>query len=295
MGVERLLQVIGVIAPDAIRVRPVAELAGRVMVDMSIVVYQMTSVGVKRNIVNAAGDPINHIIGVMHRMLSLMEAGVKPVGVFDGPPPLIKSAALAARRTRVAKSHWSDVRELLALMGVEMVTAPGEAEALAALGGTFATEDTDAIVFALMADQPSRVVFGLGADPTALIVDIPAARGQLTQDQFVDMCAMLGTDYNQGLRGSGVKRAPALISTHGSVEAVLAHLYPRGVPDNVTADVNIQGVRDTYKAEAESAKSVVLPPPTIADASALAAWLRGHGIGEKTVAAAVKRLCAVDR
>ena len=110
----------------------------------------------------------------------MYRAGIKPVYVFDGRPPRLKSGELANRNmrraegerrmkeaaeegdvdeanrmskrvTKVTPEHTADCKRLLRLMGVPVVDAPAEAEAqcaaLAAAGRVHAvaTEDRDAL------------------------------------------------------------------------------------------------------------------------------------------------------
>ena len=111
-----------------------------------------------------------------------MENGVKPIWVFDGKPPDLKSgelekrkemkqaaeeekeAAIAAgdmdrakqmagRSIKITNEMMADAKKLVQLMGVPMIEAPGEAEAQCAemckMGLAFgtATEDMDALTF----------------------------------------------------------------------------------------------------------------------------------------------------
>lgn len=128
------------------------------------------------------GEPTSHLMGLFYRTIRLLENGIKPVYVFDGKPPDMKSGELAKRTERreeaqkslqkatelgdtadmekfnrrlvkVTKDHVSEAQELLTLMGVPFVQAPCEAEAQCAamvkagkVYGT-ATEDMDALTF----------------------------------------------------------------------------------------------------------------------------------------------------
>merc|ERR1712050_445927 len=109
--------------------------------------------GSYQNLTNEDGKITSHIIGMLTRTIKLMEAGIKPVYVFDGKPPELKLAELDARRAkrdeananlaaavesgdqekilkstkmtvRVTKEQNEEVKKLLELMGLPVITAP---------------------------------------------------------------------------------------------------------------------------------------------------------------------------
>jgi len=121
-------------------------------------------------------------MGTFYRTIRLLENGIKPVYVFDGKPPDLKSSELTKRAERredaqkelekateagdaamiekfnrrlvkVTKHHNEEAKELLKLMGVPYIDAPCEAEAecaaLVSAGKVYgaATEDMDALTF----------------------------------------------------------------------------------------------------------------------------------------------------
>ena len=131
---------------------------------------------------NADGESTSHIQGIFNRTIRFLTEGVKPVYVFDGKPPNIKSHELVKRRERREKAEAElkkakeegnieeqdkqskrlvragqkendDCKKLLRMMGVPVVEAPCEAEAQAASlcrnGKVWAvgTEDMDALTF----------------------------------------------------------------------------------------------------------------------------------------------------
>lgn len=128
------------------------------------------------------GETTSHLMGTFYRTIRLVENGIKPVYVFDGKPPEMKSGELSKRAERreeaqkaldqateagnaadmdkfnrrlvkVTKHHAEEVRQLLSLMGIPYIDAPCEAEAQCAAmvksGKVFATatEDMDALTF----------------------------------------------------------------------------------------------------------------------------------------------------
>ena len=52
----------------------------------------------------------------------------------------------------------------------------------------------------------------------------------ITHKQLVDMAILIGTDFNDGIRGIGPKKSLALIKKNGNVENVLATLGSENVP-----------------------------------------------------------------
>ncbi|CAN6850189.1 unnamed protein product [Brassica oleracea] len=113
---------------------------------------------------NEAGEVTSHLQGMFNRTIRLLEAGIKPVYVFDGKPPELKRQEIAKwyskradatadltgaieagnkediekyskRTVKVTKQHNDDCKRLLRLMGVPVadafvyIQATSEAEA----------------------------------------------------------------------------------------------------------------------------------------------------------------------
>ena len=127
---------------------------------------------------NADGETTSHVQGMFNRTIRFLTEGIRPVYVFDGKPPNIKSGELMKRREKREKAQAElskakedgnfeeqdkqskrlvragtkeneDCKRLLRLMGVPVLEAPCEAEAQAAAlakeGAVYAagTEDMD--------------------------------------------------------------------------------------------------------------------------------------------------------
>ncbi len=72
----------------------------------------------------------------------------------------------------------------------------------------------------------------------------------LTREQLVDLAIMIGTDFNEGIKGIGPKKALALVRKHGTLEAIFSETG--AVIDNADAIREIflhPNVTDDYRAE----------------------------------------------
>ncbi len=131
---------------------------------------------------DSKGRVTSHLSGTFYRTANLLEEGIRPVYVFDGKPPELKTAEIArrtevkekaraeyklavergdvegARRhaqatSRLTKQMVEQARQLLSAMGVPTVQAPSEGEAQAAYmtrkGDAWATasQDYDSLLF----------------------------------------------------------------------------------------------------------------------------------------------------
>ena len=189
----------------------------------------------------------------------MMELGIKPVYVFDGKAPELKSVELAAREekkqqaevelkaalesgdaeeirkashrsVRVTQQMNADVQELLRLLGCPVVLAPCEAEAscaaLCQAGRVYATatEDMDALTFGSTKQLRNMTFTKKGKDDKITeITHAPVLSGLgLSSAQFVDFCILCGCDYTGTIRGVGPKTALKLVKELGSIEAIPA-------------------------------------------------------------------------
>ena len=273
MGIHGLSKVIGDYAPEAIKEDQIKNYFGRkVAIDASMSIYQfLIAVRSEGNMLtNSDGETTSHLMGMFYRTLRMIDNGIKPVYVFDGKPPQMKSGELAkrlerrreaqagleeatetgnaenldkySRRTvKVTKEHNEDCKRLLKLMGVPYVDAPCEAEAqcaeLCRAGKVYGagSEDMDTLTFSTPV-LLRHLTFSEARKMPILEVRLqPVLDGlQFTMDQFIDLCILLGCDYCDSIKGIGPKRAVELIKQHKNIETVLENLdtakYP--VPED---------------------------------------------------------------
>lgn len=200
----------------------------------------------------------------------MIENGIKPVYVFDGKPPTMKSGELEKRKekregaeaallkakeegneeeidkqsrrlVKVDKTHVADCQKLLKLMGVPFVQAPCEAESqcaeLVKKGKVYAagTEDMDALTFGSNVLLRHLTFSEARKMPIKEFhLDKVLEGMSLNQDEFIDLCILLGCDYCEKIRGIGPKNALKLIQEHRNIETILKKIDSKKhpVPEN---------------------------------------------------------------
>jgi flap endonuclease-1 len=187
----------------------------------------------------------SHLSGLLYRTVRLINLGIKPVYVFDGEHPELKKQEIEQRRERKAEAEkeWKkaisekrledakkfakrtskftdemleDSKTLLDLMGVPHVQAPSEGEAqcvhLCEKGDAWATgsQDYDSLLLGT-----KRLIRGLtlsGSFELELIsLEETLKNLNITREQLIDIAILVGTDFNEGIKGIGPKKALKIV------------------------------------------------------------------------------------
>ncbi len=145
----------------------------------------------------------------------------------------------AQASSRIKGSMIDDAKKLLDLMGIPVVQAPSEGEAQAAFmvqnkdAYAAGSQDYDALLFGASVVVRNLAVTGKRKLPKGAYVDvkpeiIALEKGllklEISREQLIDIALLIGTDYNEGIKGIGPKKALKLIKKHGSIEGALAEL-----------------------------------------------------------------------
>ena len=212
------------------------------------------------------GNLTGHLVGLFNRTIQFMENGVKPIWVFDGKPPEMKSKELdkrkeqkefaeeerkkaeeagdlerakqmAGRSIKITDEMMADAKKLIKLMGVPLIEAPSEAEAQACeivkMGLAFgvASEDMDCLTFGT--DFLLRG-FNSKKEPICQIELKQVLEGfEMNQEEFIDLCILCGCDYTHTIGGMGPVTAYKLVKECGDIEKVL----------NKVAEMNLDETR----------------------------------------------------
>lgn len=158
----------------------------------------------------------------------------------------IKTAHTKAQQTsRMTPEVKESARELIGYMGFPIVDAPSDGEQEAAYMcrrndvWAAASQDFDSLLFGTPVLLRNLTMAGRRKVPgkdayreiRTEVIDSKEFLDSLgiTREQLVDMCILMGTDFNTGIKGIGPKKALKLIRENGDLEAVLprsARTYP---------------------------------------------------------------------
>jgi len=246
--------------------RKVAVDASMSLYQFLIAVRQGQDGGGGQQLTNEAGETTSHLMGMFYRTIRMVDNGIKPVYVFDGKPPQMKAGELekrtekrevaqaaldkakedgdmeevdkqSRRLVKVTKEHVEEVKTLLGHMGIPWVQAPCEAEAqcaeLAKAGKVYAvgTEDMDALTFGTPVLLRHLTFSEARKMPIKEFHLSSILEGfEMSPEQFVDLCILLGCDYVDKIKGIGPKKAIELVRKHGDIESILSNLDTKKYP-----------------------------------------------------------------
>jgi flap endonuclease-1 len=147
---------------------------------------------------------------------------------------LARAYSKATMTSRLTKDMVGEAMHLLQLMGIPTVQAPSEGEAQAAhmarAGAVWAaaSKDYDSLLFGtprllrfltisgrefLPSRGTSRPITPELIDQNRLLAAL-----DLTREQLIDLAILVGTDFNDGVKGIGPKKALALVQRYGSID-----------------------------------------------------------------------------
>jgi flap endonuclease-1 len=145
-----------------------------------------------------------------------------------------KAFSKAVMTSRLTQPMIKDAKHVLSLLGIPLVQAPSEAEAqgayMAMKGDVWAasSKDYDSLLFGAprllryltISGQEFLPSKGISRPlkPELIELDKFLSRYKITREQLIDIAILIGTDFNEGIKGIGPKTALKTIQKHGQIE-----------------------------------------------------------------------------
>ncbi|NYB51125.1 MAG: flap endonuclease-1 [Methanobacteriaceae archaeon] len=307
-----------IVSPDEIKFN---DLEGKVVaLDAANVIYQFLS-SIRQYdgtpLKDQNGRITSHFSGILYRSSSLIEKGIKPIYVFDGKSSALKKETqekrkeikdeserkwkqaleegrvedarkFAVRSSRMSPEIVEGSKKLIKLMGIPYIQAKGEGEAQASYmvirgdAWCVASQDYDCMLFGAPRMVKNLTISENQNSPQIIELEKILKTLDITREQLVDMAIMVGTDFNQGIKGIGAKKGLKLIKKHGDIFHVLKSL-------DVELDVDARILREMFlNPEVDSDYELKWKD---ADQQGIVDFLCGeHDFSEERVLSAVSKL-----
>jgi flap endonuclease-1 len=225
------------------------------------------------------GKITTHIYAILMKTISFLKKGITPIYVFDGKAPEIKNNTLEHRykikkiaqdeldkieaietltnndidkkkklmqqTTTLTLSQVDECKQILKLFGLPYVEAPSEADPQLAylikenLVDYVISEDMDLLTFGC-----KKLIRNYGTKKSIKLIELDKilADTNLTMNQFIDLCIMMGCDYSDTLNGIGMTRAYDLLKKYKKIELILENIDENKISDNF----NYKMARNTF-------------------------------------------------
>ena len=219
--------------------KPLMDSQGRVTSHLTGLLYRtanLNEAGIEPSFV-FDGKPSELKAGTIEERIARREKAKQEYEEALAEGDMKKAFSKAQQTARMTPEILETSKKLIKLMGLPVVQAPSDGEAQAAYmcskGDVYAaaSQDFDSILFGApllvrnMTITGRRKVPGkqLYRDVKTEIIDSKQMLESLgvTREQLVDVCMLIGTDFNTGISGIGPKKGLKLIQKHGSLEKVM--------------------------------------------------------------------------
>lgn len=264
-----------IVTPESIKLN---ELEGKIVaLDAANIIYQFLSSIRQANgtpLMDHRGKVTSHFSGILYRTSSLIEKGIKPFYVFDGESSILKkdtqlkrselkiesqkkwkealemgeieeARKYAVRSSRMSRDVIEGSKKLLELMGIPHIQAIGEGEAQASYmvekgdAWCVGSQDYDCILFGATRMVKNLTITGGKANIELIQLKKVLEDLEITREQLIDIALLVGTDFNEGVKGIGAKKGLKLIKDYKDIFGALKHL-------KFDMEIDIQILRDLF-------------------------------------------------
>jgi flap endonuclease-1 len=152
------------------------------------------------------------------------------------------------RTVSISKIQWQQCKDLLTMMGIPFIQAPEEADSqcayLAKNGFVDAvfTEDMDILTFG--SPKIVRNLTSHKVESTEIVLDDILKNLELNQDQFIDFCILLGSDYSSGITNIKPDVILNYYKKHTNIKDTIEHMKKDNI--NIPNDFNYEETKNYF-------------------------------------------------
>jgi flap endonuclease-1 len=256
MGIIKLKDFLIKNAPKCLISTKLSDYTGKkIAIDTSLIIYKyilaMRKTG--RDLLSVDGHNTSHLYGILNLIIKLFSYKITPVFIFDGKSPDIKQATLQKRwenkvsaekkletnieltkdqkityfiqSFKITSEIIDDTKKMLFLLGVPYIEAPEEADSQCVsllennLIYAVATEDMDLLTF--KCDRLLKNFFSYDEEIIEISYTKMLEELKISDNQFLDLCILLGCDYLPRLPGLGQVKSFDYIKKYKSIKNIL--------------------------------------------------------------------------
>ncbi|MCS7118641.1 MAG: flap endonuclease-1 [Archaeoglobaceae archaeon] len=213
---------------------PLRDSNGRITSHLSGILYRVTNmfeIGIKPVFVFDGDPPEFKKTEIDERKKKRVEAEEKWIIAIQTGEEYGKKYAQAS--AKIDDFIIESSKKLLKYLGIPFVQAPSEGEAQAALmvargdADYVGSQDYDSILFGSPRLARNLAITGkrklpgkniyVDVNPEIIILSENLKRLGISREQLIDIAILSGTDYNEGIKGIGVKKAYNYVKTYGDI------------------------------------------------------------------------------
>ncbi len=213
---------------------PLKDSQGRITSHLSGILYRVTNMvelGIRPVFVFDGEPPNFKKAEIEERKKRRAEAEEKWIEAVQSGDEYAKRYAQAS--ARVDEYILESSKRLLGYMGIPIVQAPSEGEAQAAHmvkkgdADFVGSQDYDSLLFGTPRLARNLAITGkrklpgkniyVDVNPEIISLEPNLKRLGVTREQLVDIAILSGTDYNEGVKGVGAKKAYSYIKSYGDI------------------------------------------------------------------------------
>ncbi|MCL4447247.1 MAG: flap endonuclease-1 [Thermoplasmatales archaeon] len=205
-----------------------------------------------------------------------------------------RAKSFASRTSRLTSEMISESKDLLNSIGIAVVDAPSEGEAeasfLCRIGSVYSavSQDYDSLLFGSPRLIRNLTISGkrrygrtgrvVDVKPEMIVNDEILRKLGITREQLIDMGILIGTDFNDGIKGIGPKKAYQLIKKNGSLKNI----------SNIKIE-NYDEIRDIFL-NPEVVDPGHIKVPELNEQKAIDILVTNHDFSQERVSSALSRV-----